>query len=74
MGGDKIRTDNNVFRLHYRFSVILLIVFSVLLSTKQYFGDPIHCHQTSGTIPQEVLDSYCWAFGIFTIQNNAQGE
>lgn len=37
--------DNNVFRLHYKATVIFLIAFSLLVTSNQYFGDPIDCIQ-----------------------------
>ena len=38
-----LKIDNFVFKLHYRFTVVILIVSSVVGGTKQYFGDPISC-------------------------------
>ncbi len=35
---DAIRTDNLVFRLHYRWTVTFLLAFSVLLSLSQVGG------------------------------------
>lgn len=43
-----INIDNNVFSLHYKFTVMLLIGFSVMIGTRQYFGDPIDCTATGG--------------------------
>ncbi|XP_066261516.1 innexin inx2-like [Euwallacea similis] len=62
--GEKVRTDNNVFKLHYRFSVIILIVFSILLSSKQYFGDPILCDADTN---KEYFDVYCWVYSTFIV-------
>lgn len=63
---EEVRTDNNVFKLHYKFSVILLIVFSILLSSKQYFGDPIDCDVES---KKETVNVFCWVSGTFIVQN-----
>lgn len=41
--GQKHCIDNNVFSLHYRLSVLLLILFTVIISSRKYFGDPIDC-------------------------------
>ncbi|XP_030745236.1 innexin inx2-like [Sitophilus oryzae] len=60
-------TDNNVFKLHYKFSVILLIVFSILLSSKQYFGDPIVCETAKD---KELIKVYCWITGTFIQKKN----
>ncbi len=40
---DAIRIDNNVFRLHYKATVIILVTASLLVTSKQYIGDPIDC-------------------------------
>lgn len=59
----KIKTfdvDNSVFRLHYRFTVMLLLAFSVLVTCRQYIGDPIDCTSSSAAVRPEVIDQYCW--------------
>ena len=45
-------TDNVVFRLHYKATFIVLAVCSVLVTSKQYIGDPIDCIVEE--IPAEV--------------------
>ena len=35
--------DNNVFRLHYKATVLILVVASLLVTSRQYIGDPIDC-------------------------------
>ncbi len=42
---DQVCIDNNVFRLHYKATVIFLVAFSLLVTSNQYFGDPIDCIQ-----------------------------
>ena len=39
----EVETDNFVFRLHYRFSVAFLSIIIILVGSKQFFGDAIHC-------------------------------
>ena len=36
-------SDNNVFRLHYKGTFIILVVASLLVTSRQYIGDPIDC-------------------------------
>ena len=36
-------TDNNVFRLHYKVTGIILLACSILVTSKTYIGDPIDC-------------------------------
>lgn len=40
---DSICIDNNIFKLHYKATVIILIAFSLLVTSRQYIGDPINC-------------------------------
>lgn len=38
---DSVCIDNNVFRLHYKVSVIILVAFSLLVTSRQYIGKAI---------------------------------
>ena len=40
---DTVCIDNNVFRLHYKATVMILVCASVLVTSRQYIGDPIDC-------------------------------
>ncbi len=40
---DSVRIDNTVFRLHYKVTFVILVTASLLVTSKQYFGDPIDC-------------------------------
>ena len=40
---DSVCIDNNVFRLHYKATFVILVVASLLVTSKQYIGDPIDC-------------------------------
>lgn len=62
---DSVCIDNNVFRLHYKATVIILIAFSLLVTSRQYIGDPIDC--IVDEIPLNVMDTYCWIYSTFTI-------
>lgn len=62
---DQVSTDNFVFKLHYRATVILLITASLLVTSKQFFGEPISCLVNG--IPQNFMDTYCWIQTTFTI-------
>jgi len=35
---DEIKNDNNIFRLHYKVTVLFLALFATLTSLKQYVG------------------------------------
>jgi len=69
---DDICIDNNIFRLHYKATVIVLITCSLLVTSRQYIGDPIDCI-VDADIPQNVMDTYCWIHATFTIPNRISG-
>lgn len=69
---DKIQTDNCVFKLHYTFTVLLLVVFSILLTSKQYFGEPIDC--TAPDDKKTLIDTYCWIFGTYLVKDSLNGK
>lgn len=58
--------DNNVFKLHYRVSCLILFMCSVLVTARQYFGDPIDCI-SGDDVPNELLDTFCWVHTTFSI-------
>lgn len=68
---DSVCIDNNVFRLHYKATVIVLVAFSLLVTSRQYIGDPIDC--IVDEIPPNVMDTYCWIYSTFTIPNRLGG-
>lgn len=63
-----VNVDNFPFRLHYQLTSLFLITASVLVTLKQFFGDPIDCF-TSNTddIPKSYLNIYCWMQSTFII-------
>lgn len=68
---DQVCIDNNMFRMHYKATAIILIAFSLLVTSRQYIGDPIDCIVDG--IPLAVMDSYCWIYSTFTIPNRLTG-
>ena len=65
----KIRSnviDSTIFRLHYNVSVTFMLAFSVIVTTRQYVGNPIDCIHTKD-IPEDVLNTYCWIHSTYTI-------
>ena len=43
LGVGEVSIDNLTFKLHYRYTVTLLVAASVLVQTSQFFGDPVQC-------------------------------
>lgn len=76
---DQIIVQNLMFILYTKFTIAILIVFSILLSTKEYFGKSINCISGGGaeTIVDEqilFLDNYCWLTGTYSIKNFSDTE
>lgn len=69
---DSVNIDNNIFRLHYKATVIVLIAFSLVVTSRQYIGDPIDCIVEG--VPGNVMDTYCWIHSTFTIPNRMAQE
>lgn len=70
--GKKVTIDNALFRLHYKVTVIVLMLFSFLVTSKQYFGAPITC-DGGGKVEKTYMDTYCWIYSTFTIKKHLGG-
>jgi len=68
----KIHIYNNVFKLHTKLTVVLLLLFSLLISTKQYFGTPITCIVSNPDI-KELVETFCWIAGTYINEENYDG-
>lgn len=64
----KCVVDNFVFRLHYRFTLVLLIAFSIAVTGRQFLGDPIDCI-SKDDIPEALLKTFCWISTTFSIKS-----
>lgn len=62
---DAVCIDNNIFRLHYKATFVILVAFSLIVTSRQYIGDPIDC--IVDEIPLHVMDTYCWIYSTFTV-------
>jgi len=69
---DTVCIDNNIFRLHYKVTVIVLVIFSLIVTTRQYVGDPIDCLVIG--VPTHIMDSYCWIHSTFTVDRKVYGR
>lgn len=61
-----ISIDNAIFRCHWFFTSTLLVSFSLIITARQYVGQPIECHSFN-KIPDSLLNSYCWVQSTFTV-------
>ena len=44
-------------------TVVILIVFSLVVTAQQFIGDPIDCIVTKD-VPGNMMDTYCWSVPI----------
>lgn len=59
--------DNPIYQLHYRATVIFLVAFSILVTARQFIGDPIEC-MAGPTVPEKMLDTFCWVHTTFSVE------
>ncbi|ALC43234.1 zpg [Drosophila busckii] len=59
-----VRIYDAIFTLHAKCTCALLLVCTFLLSSKQYFGDPIICKSDMKT-DSDFVNSYCWTLGTY---------
>jgi hypothetical protein len=64
----RISTEGLVFKMHYRATVYILLVFCFMVATKQYVGDPINCIH-SKDLPHEVINVFCWIHSTFALKS-----
>ena len=69
---DSVWIDNLIFRLHYKVTVMIFVAASLMVTSKQYIGDPIDC-MVDG-VPSRIMDTYCWIHSTFSIPSRVAGE
>ena len=62
---DPATIDNFAFRLHYRVTFVIMLVCMLLVSARQFIGDPISC--IADGVPGGTLDLYCWIHSTFSV-------
>lgn len=68
-------TDNSVFRLHYKVTSVILVAFSILVTARQYIGDPIDCtNSKDSNVPDNMLDTFCWVHTTFSMPKAWKGD
>ncbi|CAH1798820.1 unnamed protein product [Owenia fusiformis] len=63
--------DDFADRLNYRYTAMMLVITSMLVSAKTYVGDPIHCWtplQFSGA-HVDYTNNYCWIKNTYKISH-----
>lgn len=69
--GDQVKVDNAVFRLHSQCTVLILMVGTMFVSMRQYFGEPIECLSSRTDLPPNMLQHYCWLESTFSVSDSA---
>lgn len=66
LNSSTIDTTNWVWRLHSRVTVIMLAGFTILVTARAYFGEPIECITNGNAAPAKAsLNSFCWTLGTY---------
>lgn len=63
--GTKADIDSPFFKLHYRTTATILFICCILVTANDLIGNTIDC--ISGTIPGNVLNTYCWIMSTFSV-------
>lgn len=58
-------SDNFVFKLCYRWTVLLLVAFSFVITCRLWFGNSFSCRQDS--FPQHYLNTKCYDHSVYTL-------
>ncbi|XP_075149432.1 innexin inx5-like [Haematobia irritans] len=60
-----VRIYDLIFTLHSKCTVVILLTCTILLSAKQYFGEPINCISDEKQL--DYVNSYCWTMGTYIL-------
>lgn len=68
-------TSDMYFTLNTKFTPILLLFFSVLLTTRDVLRTSIDCYtDMAGNGRQAIMDNFCWSVGTYTCKNQTGGK
>lgn len=56
----KIDTDSIASKLHYKLTIMLLVLFAISATSNQYFGKLIECTIGQKNVPRDLINTYCW--------------
>jgi len=60
----RILIDNLYFRMHYAWTVIVLLSCALIVTSKVYIGEPINC-MGSGDV-KDIIKQYCFIHSTYT--------
>ena len=59
-----VHIDSWVFRLHYSVTTTCMFAFSLIVSAKQYVGNPIDCIHTKDIPEVSTAVKLCWSLVV----------
>lgn len=68
---DRVCIDNSIFRICTKVSFVVLVSISLLITSRQYIGEPMEC--IVDDIPKKVMNSFCWFHSTYTLPNRLVG-
>lgn len=69
---NKVNIDNFIFKLHYKGTFALFLAASVLVISKQIFGENINCIAEEKY--KEVINQFCWINSTFSMKSEFRGK
>lgn len=64
---DKPVIDNATFRAHYRLTSAIFFASCAFVTATNLIGNPINCIVDVTSVPENVINTYCWVRYTFTI-------
>ncbi|KAK3928876.1 Innexin inx3 [Frankliniella fusca] len=55
---------------HHRLTAVLLLFLMLLVSARQYLGEPVQCvqqHRDDAAVPERVMNTYCFIATTYTV-------
>lgn len=75
VGVQLFTTSDNTFVLTTKITPILLLIISVLLTTKDVLHTSIDCYtDMHGNARKAIMDNFCWSVGTYTCKNQTDSK
>lgn len=71
---EQITTSDFYFKLITKFTPVLLLFFTMLLTTMDFLRTSIDCYtDMSANGRKAIMDNFCWSVGTYTCKNLTSG-